>query len=245
MLCVFGIDFVRPRYDLVMASITVIFDESGKQGSSEHVVFAGFYAVHERWDEFSLEWNLRLKRAGVTYWSTKNAANLDGQYKQFRNRRNDLHDLAISLARIICRFAVGGTAQIVTVEQFKSLDQEARERLKDPWYCAFESGMRSLLEADALEPNDLFMLLCDDSEEYSSECLKIYRRLRKQYPALAGKIAGIGFMDDRFHPPVQAADLFAYCHRKKAEGITKGIWTDTLAVLDETFSVQKPGDLVV
>lgn len=228
-----------------MASIAVIFDESGKLGSAEHVVFAGFYAVSERWDEFSKEWNHKLRRSGLTHWSTKDAAHSNGQYKQFRNRREDLDSLVISLSKIICRFAIGGLAQIVTVKEFEALDQQSRERLKDPWYCAFEAGMKSLLQAEAIEPTDLFVLECDDSEEYSSESLKVYRRLRRQEPALANRIAGICFHDDKFHPPVQAADLFAYCHRKRAEGISKGIWADALRLLDETYSVQNPGDLIV
>ena len=95
--------------------------------------------------------------------------------------------------------------------------------------------------ADIL-PTGIFTLVCDDSEEYSSECLKVYRRIRSLHPEVAARIGGICFQDDKVYPPLQAADLFAYCYREKAEKVPKGIWVDVLGVFQETFSVERPGE---
>ena len=59
-----------------------------------------------------------------------------------------------------------------------------------------------------------FQLICDLSEEYAKECLRLFTRLRSQtvyrqfFPALT-------FADDEEYSPLQVADMLAYCRREE------------------------------
>ena len=78
--------------ELILASITynAIFDESGKQGSSEVVVFAGLFATAERWAEFGREWNTLLRKEGLSSLHMVDAVQMNGDYAKFRDRVSDL-----------------------------------------------------------------------------------------------------------------------------------------------------------
>jgi len=189
------------------------------------------------------KWNRTLQNEGLAFWRTSSAAGLSGQFKQFRNRRKELHALAQELTRIACEFGEAGYVASVTMDDYNILDETVRKTLKDPFYAAFQSGIKVLMDNADVLPADTFTLICDDSDEYSSECLNTYRRIRSAHPEVADRIAGICFHDDKVYPPLQAADLFAYCYRKRAEKLPKGIWIELLDAFQKNFSVQVPGEI--
>lgn len=221
-----------------------MFDESGKQGDSDHVVFAGFYATSEQWDLFSHEWNGKLRKHGLTYWRTSKAAQLAGEFKKFRGRRRDLKNLTVSLVETICQYAWGATASSISMADYRALSDDTRARFKDPLYCAFEADIKSLVGGEGVEPLDRFNLLCDDSDEYSGDCLRVYRELRKLEPSLADKIGSLCFVNDQTYPPIQAADLIAFCRRKELEGKSKGVWGEVMTAFNSTYTVRELKDII-
>ena len=231
---------------IAVATLNIVFDESGKRGSSETVVFAGMYAMETRWRQMQIRWFAELAREGVTFWRSVNAAGVDKQFKHFRKRRKDLEALTLRLTQIACDFASGGVVNAVSVSDFENLSEKKKEYYKDPWYCAFEAGIKNLVSMEGIESSDLFNFICDDSEEYSSECLKVYRKLRRKDTILAERIGGLCFLDDRKYAPLQVADLFAYCHRKQRVGKLQGVWAQAMELFDQTFSLQEAGpDIIV
>ena len=95
-----------------------------------------------------------------------------------------------------------------------------------------------------VDVNYRFNLLCDDSEEYSSECLKVYRRFRKLEPGLASKIGSLCFVNDETYPPIQAADLMAFCRRRELEGNPPLVWKNVLKKILERFSVHDTSEVL-
>ena len=79
--------------------------------------------------------------------------------------------------------------------------------------CGFESCMRGVINA-VKNPNMKVSLCCDSSEEYSTECLKLYLDIRKHEPVMKAKCVSIIFAEDEHYPPIQAADMIAYCIRQ-------------------------------
>ena len=93
--------------DLILASITynAVFDESGKQGSSDVVVFAGLFATAERWAEFGREWNTLLRKEGLSWLHMVDAVQMNDDFAKFRDREPDRDSLLLSLAALVCKYA--------------------------------------------------------------------------------------------------------------------------------------------
>jgi hypothetical protein len=243
MAKILDLQFDPAQFEIV-ANLHAVFDESGKQ-DSEHVIFAGLIALPQRWNQLSAKWNETLRRRGLTYWRTVDAAHRNRQFTRFRHHRTELEKLAILLAELLCEYAASGCVSSITMQEYNLLSPETRNRLKNPFYAAFEFGMRGLTNADGIEPMDIFTFICDDSEEYSSESLRVYRRLRKLNPKMAERISGICFSDDRKFPGLQAADLFAFCYRKRCENSLEGVWREIMKRFDESFPAQTATDITL
>jgi hypothetical protein len=236
-------EYEPQRFEVAVATLNAVFDESGGVDRS-HVIFAGLIAMPEQWEEMGIPWRSALRKHGLNYWRTVEAAHMNDSFKKFRKRPEELRTLALHLADLVCKHAGGGHVNSVSVEEFNQLKDTVRKRLRTPFYAAFESGIRTLMLEENIDIGDKFNLICDDSEE-SVECHRAYRSLRKQSPEIGKRIGGICFLDDKMYFPVQAADLYAFCHRKKIENDLKGIWAEVMARFDEIFSVQIPGDIIV
>jgi hypothetical protein len=230
--------------ELVLAmTYNVVFDESGKYKDSEIVIFAGLVATAERWGEFGRKWNTLLRGAGLRYLHMVDAVQMNDDYAKFRDRIPDRDQLLLSLAELVCEHALEGTINRISMSEFRALNQAVYQRYKDPFYYAFEGGIEALAKSPTLEPGDRFNLICDDSEEYSGECLKAYRRLSKLNPDIANKFGMICFGDDKMYSPLQAADMLAYCFRRVSSGITDDICARILSRFLEVFSDHSHGPL--
>jgi hypothetical protein len=221
-----------------MATINAYYDESGGDDGT-HVVFAGLWALQPRWREgFNPRWRQALQESGVTSWRTVNAAHRDKQFKKFRGRDKELRNLALRLTDLICEFAGGGLAHSITNQDFKNMSESARKALKKPFWAAFQVGLQEITSAENIDAGDAFSLICDDSPE-SVKSHEAYVAFRLRNPKIAPRLGGICFVDDKLNPPVQAADLFAFCCRKRFEGKLEGVWAEVLARMDSVFSVQE------
>ena len=240
------IDELGVRFGRVLMSITTlnaVFDESGKQ-DKEQVVFAGAYATSQQWDAFSREWNTKLHRKGLKTWHTVDANNVQNEFKKFRKRRKELDELALSLADTFCKYVFGAQATNISMAEYRKLSQDLRVKFKDPFYCAFQSGIKSLLADPSVDEDDRFNLICDDSDEYSSECLVIYRRFRKLEPKMSQKIGSLCFVNDDTYPPIQAADLLAFCRRRELENKSEpAVWGQVVEKIYKRFSTQDRSDV--
>ncbi len=176
------IDSLRWNIDeelLLAMTYNAVFDESGKHADSEVVIFAGFFSTDEKWTEFGREWKTLLRKNDLTHFHMVDAVQTNGQFRKFRKQKSALSSLVVSLADLVCQYAMEGTINQVSTSHFNALKQAVKIRYKDPFYYAFEAGIELLMKSPTLEPGDRFNLICDDSEEYSSECLKAYYAFRR------------------------------------------------------------------
>lgn len=218
----FDIGLLQPREFILI--LIGAFDESGKLDDTEHVSFAGFVAKPAKWEEFREEWRRLLRPHKIKYWKTCDAVHMNGGYARFRKREKDLRTLITKLAELICKYAIEAMSGSISTSEFKQLSQDARKKLKDPQYCAFESCVRMLVSSAEVDPGDTFTLVCDDSDEYAEHCLKLYTRLQKS-TVISKRIVGLCFADDKKYEPLQAADLLAFCERaERREEPPDAIW---------------------
>jgi hypothetical protein len=218
-----------------MAIRHAAFDESGK-ADREKVIFAGLISTPQEWFSLNQKWIALLAPHGLQYWRTSDAARLKGPCERFRGHREELRTLTRELANVICEHAEGGTIHIITMDLYNALSPEKKAILKDPYYAAFDEGLMALAFGPHSNADDTLTLVADDSDEYSKEAVTRYRRFKQLHQENARMIAGFCLHDDKAYPPLQAADLFAYCQRRRAEGTLNGIWAEVMTKFDETFT---------
>jgi hypothetical protein len=123
--------FSLPKVDLseeLILTYNVVFDESGKHGDSDVVIFAGFFATAERFNDFGGEWRTLLRKNGLRFLHMVDAVQMNGDYAKFRGRIPDRDSLLLSLADLICDYAKEGTINRVFVREFKALDKSVYRR---------------------------------------------------------------------------------------------------------------------
>jgi len=231
-------------------TLSAVFDESGKFNDSEHVVFAGFIGGQPNWVEFTHDWNVRLSK-DLPMRGEQNPflhmVELNRAHKRSEDKyeREKLETLVADLARLICKYAIEGFSNSITIHDFNTLDAAARARHRDPFYYAFEAGVKSIGASGALGTRDNVMLICDDSDEYCVKCLEAYRRMKLKQPDLLRRVPCITFGDDKQYAPLQAADMYAYCFRAKLVNADPGLWNEPLRIILSEFSDQVRTDILL
>jgi hypothetical protein len=128
-------------------TLSAMFDESGKWNDSEHIVFAGFIGRQDKWAEFTHDWNMRL-RSDLPLEGRDNPVLHMVELNRAHKKADDaekakLELLAADLARIICKYVLEGFAHVVSMSEFNALRPDQKKRYKDPFYYAFEAGVKN------------------------------------------------------------------------------------------------------
>jgi Protein of unknown function (DUF3800) len=198
---------------------TAVFDESGKWTDIDGVfVFAGFVTFPVFMEHIVQRWVQCLADAELPIHGTsmKDAMAFQGIYRSFvpdRSRRDGvIRKLAAVIAENADKFAHLATPLgRTTTEEFARLPQEDRRLLRnDPYYGSFEGCIRGILETRS---DTQFHIVCDLAEQYSEKCVSVFHELRKRDQNIRERCLGIAFSDDEYYPPLQIADMLAYCHR--------------------------------
>jgi hypothetical protein len=228
-------------------TLSAAFDESGKyHDPNGRVVFAGFLANQDEWNKLGPKWFTRL-RAWNRNLSNAHPLKSDepflhmtelNQAHKNGDGTREIELLVKDLAHLIGEHVLEAFANTVTAKEFKALGQTAVKRFKDPFYYAFEACIKSISDSDSMGPRDNAILICDDSDEYSVECLKAYRRLKGRIPDIVKRIPCITFGDDKQYAPLQAADMYAYCFRSKIVGSSESLWNEPLEIIHSVLSDQ-------
>jgi hypothetical protein len=216
-------------------TFNAIFDESGTHPTSDLVVFAGLVCEQPKCDALSRAWNKRLHNSDLNI-SFLHMVDLNRRHQRSTDEteKRKLEILIEDLANILGEHVGEGCINSITTSEFNALSPELRKRHSRPFFYAFEAGVKAMISA-SIEPRDNLVLICDDSDD-AGECLRAFRRLKKMEPAITEKLPFISFGDDRMYPPLQAADMFAYCHRAKRTASLEGLWTKASTILEGTFS---------
>ena len=204
--------------DLLMAVLFAYFDESGKVADTKSISFCGVLAYEDDWVGISRSWNSALKDADLPYVKMGDAMNWRGPFENWRLSDPTRENLRDTLLTQLVKEAVKRTHSIVTIPysaaDFKALSESEKRRYKDPVYLGFESGMNVLARAAIDHPKNTIHLCCDNSEEYSGQCLSLYQRLRRKNPDLKRKFRALTFAEEADFAGLQLVDIFAYGQRE-------------------------------
>jgi hypothetical protein len=137
---------------------------------------------------------------------------------------------------------VSGVA--IDVAAFKRQPSHLFQRLgNNPCYAAFATEMLQII--DFCSKEDKISLICDEDEETATEFYRLYRRVKKVWPAAKDKLIGITFATDMYLLALQAADLVASLIRLEAGRKMLALSYDYEALFqDLTLTKAKPGERI-
>lgn len=192
--------------------LKVFIDESGK-GEPPVFVMAGFIARAEQWAAFNDEWNAKLREAP----SVDAFHMTDARWQGYDTKLPALLD-------IIRANVLGGIAISIPFEDYqREIKGKIGFRLDQPYFLAFYSIIYWSLvlqkEAGSKEEMDfIFDEQRSDSDFLHSVWPTAVGFLPENLKALVG--GRPIHMDDKYMPPLQAADILAwYLRRRFARGM--------------------------
>jgi Protein of unknown function (DUF3800) len=226
-----------------VATFQVHCDESGKLQDSKCVTFSGCIFREDAVAEFSRRWTECLEDAQIADLHMKDAMRFGGEFRGWKNHGSDRDALLETLGKLLHD---RGSQVVFTMDtkKFKLLDQNTQGLLKNPVYAGFD-GLLKVIMSTAVHhktPEHRFHLVYDLSEEYSTECLRLFNKMRMRQPSVKTFFPSIAFADDREFPPLQAADMVAYCAREEflqGVGCCTGIVGKLLDISGSSTAIQK------
>jgi hypothetical protein len=196
-----------------MIVVRAFFDESGTSHKDAHVVFGGALTTDDCWRVLSFKWQELIGNKHIPYIHMADAMYYRGPFADWKGRERERDELLVSLVEMTVPLMEFYVSSPIPMEDYKKFPKELRYRLRDPHYSGFEICVKQTMIM--LGKGRFLQIICDQSDEYSPECLKIYLKPRKNNPEFRRQCIGITFGNDEFFPPLQLADVFAYCERQE------------------------------
>ena len=227
-----------------MAGILLALDESGKLDNTEDVVFGGCMSENGESHRFGEKWNARLDESKIDSLHMRDAMRLGGDFRGWKdsdrddycaNSRHWPHG-AIPIPMLV--------AAPMTSTEFRAMPQANQKQLKILCYLRFRglcTGGREFHPQG--EPHSL-QIVCDLSEEYSIEVLRLFHRLRRRNEEIKRRCHALFFADDRYIPVLQLADMFAYVCRAFHSGNPPEVVLDIIEIITGNRTIEADSRMV-
>lgn len=202
-----------------MALQTVIDDSYGPLDRHPYYVLAGFVSPAERWESFSDEWEVELKRQSLPYFKMNEAVrSKNGPWKGVpEDERRRRIGAFVSIARKHASLRVRSVIKIS--EYQRHLKPHVPKELDGPYVPCFLQIITSVAahhrDHNWKEPVDFIF---DEQQQFSKELVSTWWHIRNISEPF--NLSALGdqptFRDDKTFLPLQAADLYAWLVRDHA-----------------------------
>jgi hypothetical protein len=152
----------------------------------------------------------------LNYYKTSEWKNLRGEFKQFANRidgrkiadkvRTDLEDIILSA------HLIGFTLGVIMQDYKKVLRTVPEAKLfyeDDPTVTAYYHLMDAINRTVRKKTNGFSVAFIYDQSSQSDKISHAFNALKSTHPITSKSLATFAPLDDKLHPPLQAADLLA------------------------------------
>jgi hypothetical protein len=195
--------------------------DDSKDRHAEKVVVSGIFIGHqEAWASLRAKWKKRLDKDGMRYFKASEYYGLRGEFQQFRSEadypvpsgRNAARLIFDDLEVIINQTEIASMGVVIPVQDFNEVLADPRAKGRLPTN-AYSLALNLCFYQTVQELNKVpgrhvvrFVHDCDDRFSIYKEC---YDRFKDANPKTAKQMCGFTALDDKEHPPLQAADLAA------------------------------------
>ena len=214
------------RGDYIAVLYRSYMDDSKDQKQEDIVTVGAVIAAHGDWAAIRKKWNARLKRDGLKYFRSTEYYSLRGEFDVFRHPvkypkpkgseaakalRDDLEAILRGQA-----VGIGVAIPLKLYHEFRQTVPGAAEKFGgDALYSALQSAMiecgwlvKDQMPLDKKErPNRLALVY--DKEDRAVLYASAFDDFQKRNPILGEMMDGLVALDDKLHPPLQAADMMA------------------------------------
>lgn len=174
------------------------------------LILAGFVATVEQWLPFTDEWDNRLRQAGKPY-------------VRMSDMEND-QEIAAFFYRVVEEHATAGLAMAIPVAPLlkvcDELGYDPDSEMRNPYFLASKGIINCTAQCQRefgiTEPIDfIFDRQTEERQILHAWDYYVEGRIPPEVRALTGERPQ--FLDDKKHPPLQAADIYAWWLRKAWE----------------------------
>jgi hypothetical protein len=203
----------RRRARVYMATFYGFLDETGDKQKDDRIFMCGYIGWDEAWNKFSPCWGHELRMASV---SAIHATELLSRSDRFAGWSEDkADDLVGRLIDIIRTSIPVGIGVGLDAAHYRSLTQGQKNEIGQPQMILLSRAIKVMASVvqEARNTGDRvegINITFDDSQE-ADRMLRTWLRLKKDpdHATLRGLVPSVGFADDEFFYPLQAADLLA------------------------------------
>ena len=201
--------------------VQAFVDESGGKGQAGHFVLAGLIAHADHWAMFSNAWKGCLKQdPAIAYFKMREAASLSGEFHRFNRARRDTK--LRSLAKLIDQHAQIATFSVIDLDAHKRTWAKTNEKpLNEPYFFSFHNTiLASCFELWDLGWRERFEIIFDEQVILGPRAKAWYPLVRDVVYDREPEAHSIMPVDPLFRAddeflPLQAADLLAWCCRRR------------------------------
>jgi hypothetical protein len=200
------------------------FLDDSKDEKQEHIVLsAGFFGTKQEWGNMRAQWGKILRDEGIEYFKTSEFKSLDGQFERFHDEvkyptpvgRDEARRIKAALQDVMKRHSlirgIGITIPVADYNEVCARPEAQGVMFGSPYHRALESVMHETVKVVRSMPggNNNRVAFVHDEGSDSGELYKVYLNFKTNNPNTAKFMAGFSSLDDKIHPPLQAADMLA------------------------------------
>jgi hypothetical protein len=228
-------------------------DDSKDQCQTKLLVSAGFFGSREDWGSLRIAWQRVLEYHGIGYFKSSEYYSLTGQFAKFRTDqypkpkgreaarqiREELQDVLEGHPRI------HGIGVMILLEDYTRAiaRPEARGLLPpNPYHTALNSVMYETVKMIKLSRGHNAVQFVHDNGPDFDSLKSSYIHFRAGNPKTAKNLGGFAGLDDRQHPPLQAADMVSnYAMQRGLEALERNDGSLKTTIHEMTVNIKMFG----
>lgn len=220
----------------------IYLDESGKTHPRwDYTSLCGYYGTHDEfarlsdaWDNLRVGWDvppIHMSKIMLD-WANEPKRNHEWgkKYDELKDIWEDWRERMLNeFATLIFRTNIASVGSVVDSAAYQKvqLDPDCYLHDKDSNVFALQMAVTMALDRiQRIDPRPSVQLIIDDDEDHAIDYYDRLKNLRSmplfdklpesmkpRFERMRDCIHGISFYNDRFHPPLQAADMISYVAR--------------------------------
>jgi len=234
-------------------------DESGHFADSKYLSLAGYISTDAGWSALSADWSILLEKYSLPGIHMKQIMSSKGNSPAASWDMPKKLEMLAEFILVIRKYVQAGFGVGMDAGHYRSVVESIKRTAKEqgvslrPFkpkaFCVARLLSRIMSYCDdlkILDPSiiiDPVSLIFDDDRAYAMECYSCVRDVKDADSEVRKRIVSIGFADDEWFYPLQAADILAYatCNelKKRPDDRWKdgNIFTELLRTRDPAYGI--------
>jgi hypothetical protein len=195
-------------------------DDSKDQTQKQMIISAGFFAPAKAWEPLRLAWNKCLRDHGLEYFKTSEWKMLSGEFQKFKSSnypipsgreaankvRDELHHILENAQGVQ---GIGMALPVADYHEVRDMPESKIIFNGNLYHWALVQVIAKTLKViSKFAGKNMAAFVHDDGNEFP-ELHAVYKGFMETNPHLAKHSGGFQPLNDKQHPPLQAADMAA------------------------------------